>query len=179
MSGIDFQGETEQSLVDALRRGRQEMLGVLYDAYAPVLLGVISRIVPDAEVAEQVLQETFVAIWARIGVYDASKERLLTWGLAIARGIALEAVKTGRFSSSVNPASEPKPQQNNIVPLQQGHASQENFCSLDPLEKSALELIYLKGRSCSEAAGELHMTEAALKEVLKSAFTHLKADKSA
>ncbi|MFD2247531.1 RNA polymerase sigma factor [Pontibacter ruber] len=179
MSGIDFQGETEQSLVAALRQGRQEMLGKLYDAYAPLLLGVISRIVPDTEVAEQVLQETFVAIWTRIGVYDASKERLLTWGLAIARGIALEAVKTGRYSSSVNPANETNLQQNKILPLQQGHVSKENLCSLAPLEKRALELLYLKGRTYAEAAGELSMTEAALKEVLKSAFTHLKADKSA
>lgn len=179
MSGIDLQGETEQSLVAALRQGRQEMLGKLYDAYAPVMMGVISRIVPDTEVAEQVLQETFVAIWTRIGVYDASKERLLTWGLAIARGIALEAVKTGRYTSVGSPKNEAGSQQNKNVPLQQGQLSEENLCSLSPLEKRALESLYLKGRSCAETAGELNMTETALKELLKSAFTHIKAEKSA
>lgn len=179
MAGIDLQGETEQSVVAALRQGRQEMLGKLYDAYAPVLMGVISRIVPDAEVAEQVLQETFVAIWTRIGVYDASKERLLTWGLAIARGIALEAVKTGRYDSSAKPKNEKGPQQNKNITLQQGQLSEEHICLLEPLERKALELLYLKGRTCAETAGELNMTETALKEILKSAFAHLKAEKSA
>lgn len=179
MSGIDLRGETEQSLVAALKQGRQEMLGKLYDAYAPVMMGVISRIVPDAEVAEQVLQETFVAIWTRIGVYDASKERLLTWGLAIARGIALEAVKTNRYTTTAKYKNETAPLPNKHVPLQQGQISVENVCSLAPLEKKALELLYLKGRTCAETAGELNITETALKEVLKSAFTQLKAEKSA
>ncbi|GAB3812093.1 hypothetical protein GCM10028895_02800 [Pontibacter rugosus] len=74
MSGINLQGETEQSLVEALKQGKQEVLGLLYDAYAPVMMGVILRIVPDREVAEEVLQETFLAIWSRIEVYDASKK---------------------------------------------------------------------------------------------------------
>ncbi|MBD1395755.1 RNA polymerase sigma factor [Pontibacter sp. JH31] len=177
MSGFFFQDETEQSMVAALRQGRQEMLGKLYDAYAPVMMGVISRIVADTEVAEQVLQETFVAIWTRIGVYDASKERLLTWGLAIARGIALEAVKADRYTSFAQNETNPSPNKN--VPLLNGQLGREDICSLAPLEKRALELLYLKGRSCAETAGELHMSETALKEVLKSAFTHLKADKSA
>jgi RNA polymerase sigma factor (sigma-70 family) len=182
MSGIDFQGETEQSLVAALRQGRQEMLGKLYDAYAPVMMGVISRIVHDTEVAEEVLKETFVAIWTRIGVYDASKERLLTWGLAIARGIALEAVKTDRYTSigaSTNKPAETNAQQNKAIPLQNGQVKKEDLCTLAPLEKSALELLYLKGRTCAETAGELNMTVDELKTVLKRAFTHLKAEKAA
>lgn len=178
MSGIDFQGETEQSLVAALRQGKQEMLGKLYDAYAPVMMGVISRIVPDAEVAEQVLQETFVAIWSRIGVYDSSKGRLLTWGLAIARGIALEAIKTGRFNSAVNPANKPSETnilENKALPLHNGQVKKQDLCSLAPTERLVLELLYLKGRTCAEAAGELNMKVAELKAVLRSAFIQLKA----
>lgn len=182
MSGIDFQGETEQSLVAALRQGKQEMLGKLYDAYAPVMMGVISRIVHDTEVAEQVLQETFVAIWSRIGVYDGSKERLLTWGLAIARGIALEATKTERYTSiseSINKPLQTGSQQNKAISLHNGQVTKLDLCKLAPLEKSVLELLYLKGRTCPEAAGELSMTVEEVKAVLKRAFTHLKAEKSA
>jgi RNA polymerase sigma-70 factor (ECF subfamily) len=181
MSGINFQGETEQSLVAALRQGRQEMLGKLYDAYAPVMMGVISRIVQDNEVAEEVLKETFVAIWSRIGVYDASKDRLLTWGLAIARGIALEAVKTSRYTNTVhhtNNSAETNSQPNKLVTLRNGGIAKQDICNLSPLEKKLLELLYLKGRSCAETAGELNMTVAEVSVVLKKAFTQLKAEKS-
>lgn len=182
MPGIDLQGETEQSLVAALQQGRQEMLGKLYDAYAPTMMGVIIRIVQQHELAEQVLQETFVAIWERIGIYDASKDRLLTWGLAIARGIALEAVKTNRYSPGTNPPNKQSalratPDKN--VPLQHNGIVKKDLCTLPPLEKKALELLYLQGRTCTETAGELNMTVDALRNIVKKAFTHLKAEKTA
>ncbi|CAM3632324.1 sigma-70 family RNA polymerase sigma factor [Pontibacter korlensis] len=182
MSGINLQGETEKSLVAALMQGRQEMLAKLYDAYAPVLMGVISRIVQDAEVAEEVLKETFVAIWTRIGVYDASKERLLTWSLAIARGMALEAIKTNRYSTAARTSASTTNNgatQNKNVTLQKQEIKKEDLCNLAPKEKAVLELLYLKGRTCAETAGELNMTEEEVRVILKRAFTYLKAERPA
>ena len=182
MSGINLQGETEQSLVAALQQGRQEVLGLLYDAYAPVMMGVISRIVPDQEMAEQVLQETFIAIWSRIEVYDPSRNRLLIWGLAIARGIALEAVKNDRYSAvarqqrSINFAGA---ENKDKVDSQKRKQENEQLCHLEPQEKEILELVYLKGRSCTEAAAELGITEEKMRAVIKKAFVHLKAGKPA
>lgn len=182
MPGINLQGETEQSLVAALQRGRQEKLSLLYDAYAPVMMGVISRIVPDTEVAEQVLQETFLAIWSRIDLYDASRNRFLIWGLAIARGIALEAVKNGRYNAvaqeqrSINFAGA-----ENTGAINPRIRKQEEklLCHLEPQERAVLELVYLKGHSCTEAAAALGITEEALKALIKKAFIHLKVEKSA
>ncbi|MCJ8164177.1 sigma-70 family RNA polymerase sigma factor [Pontibacter sp. E15-1] len=179
MPGINLQGETEQSLMAALQQGRQEVLGLLYDAYAPVMLGVISRIVPDQHMAEEVLQETFVAIWSRIKVYDASKGRFLIWGLAIARGIALETLKRGNYQQMAEGPSAPdtegaaKPQANMWVEAKQLP------CHLEPQEREALELIYLKGCTCTEAAAQLGITIETLRLRIKKAFQHLRAEHSA
>lgn len=182
MFEIDLQGETEQSLVAALQEGRQEMMSLLYDAYAPVMMGVISRIVPDKEAAEEVLQETFVAIWSRIGIYDASNNRFLSWGLAIARGMALEALKNGKcaavakqqgminFAGTARPASKHSEAKGQADKL---------FCHLAPQEKAILELIYLKGHSCTEAAAALGIAEETVRTGLKKAFVHIKKEKSA
>lgn len=165
----------------ALRQGRQEMLATLYDAYSPVMFGVIRRIVTNEDVAEEVLKETFVAIWQRIGVYNASKERLLTWGLAIARGLALEAVKTDRYAALLqanNSAPKATELQNKKVPLPHAENTNPLVQHLTPLEKQALELLYLKGRSCAETAAELNVSDAQLREILKKACSTLKAEKS-
>ena len=69
-------------------------------------------------------------------------------------------------------------QQNNHVPLQNGQIAADDLCTLDPQEKKALELLYLKGRTCAETAAELNLSVEQLKEVLKKAFTHLKAEQS-
>ena len=181
MSEIDLQGESEQSIVAALRQGRQEMLGKLYDAYAPVMLGVIKRIVGDGDVAEEVLKDTFVAIWSRIGVYNSSKERLLSWGLSIARGLALQAVKTDRYAAVLkakNGQAKPVDVLNNNVTLRDSAKEKQVLANLSPLARQALELLYLKGRTCAETAAELNIPVEQLRETLKMAFNKLKAEKS-
>lgn len=182
MIGIDLQGETEHSLVAGLRQGRQEAMGLLYDAYAPVMMGMICSIIPQQEAAEEVLHETFVAIWSRIGEYDASRSRFLSWGLSVARGIALEAVKNDKST----PVAKQQRKRNfagaedtEEVPPVQKEQEDKLLCRLEPLEKAILELIYLKGRSCTEAAAALGITEEMLRACTKKAFIHIKAEKSA
>ncbi|RIJ34300.1 RNA polymerase sigma factor [Pontibacter oryzae] len=178
MSGINLRGETEQSLVEALQQGKQEVLGLLYDAYAPVMMGVITRIVDDEHLAEEVLQETFVAIWSRIGIYDCTRNRFLTWGLAIARGIALEAVKKAKQAPHII-----KTETENLKVGADGKGYylflKQPLCNLEPEERTILELIYLKGYTCPEAAAKLGITETDLRTSLKKAFIQLKAEKSA
>lgn len=174
MSGIDLRGESEQSLVEALQQGKQEVLGLLYDAYAPAMMGVITRIVEDEQVAEEVLQETFMAIWSRIGIYDCTKNRFLTWGMAIARGIALEAVKKGKPEARFGATQTAEAAKKSYPPF-----FQQPLCNLEPQERAILELIYLKGYTCPEAAAKLGITETNLRASLKKAFIQLKAEKSA
>jgi hypothetical protein len=39
-------------------------------------------------IAENILQDTFLKIWSTIDSYSAEKERLFTWMIAIARNLA-------------------------------------------------------------------------------------------
>ncbi|MDQ4141384.1 MAG: hypothetical protein M3142_12795, partial [Bacteroidota bacterium] len=70
--------ETERALAASLQQGQPQVLALLYDAYAPVLLGLITRIVRNPKKAELVLQETFLAIWQKRTAFNNSKSGLLT-----------------------------------------------------------------------------------------------------
>ena len=70
---------SEEELVIGLKAQDVATMNALYQMYSSSLLGVISRVVIQTEVAEDVLQETFVKIWNSAGSYDASKGRLFTW----------------------------------------------------------------------------------------------------
>ena len=74
---------SEEELVNGLKRQDVVAMNVLYNMYSGALLGVISRVVLQTEVAEDLLQETFVKIWNSAGSYDASKGRLFTWMMNI------------------------------------------------------------------------------------------------
>jgi RNA polymerase sigma factor (sigma-70 family) len=85
---------TEVELVAQLRTKSHGIFSYLYRAYGAVLFGVIKRIITDEGVAEDVLQEVFVKIWANIGQYDAGKGRIYTWMINIARNTAIDKLRS-------------------------------------------------------------------------------------
>lgn len=75
-------------------------LNQLYKMYAGALLGIISRIVQHEEIAEDLLQETFIKIWNSVVNYDSSKGRLFTWMMNVARNLAIDTIRSKEFRNS-------------------------------------------------------------------------------
>ncbi|HEY0177734.1 MAG TPA: sigma factor, partial [Pedobacter sp.] len=59
----------ETVIVAALVAGDTRALEKLYAAYSAALLGIISRIIKHEDLAEDILQETFLKIWKSIDKY--------------------------------------------------------------------------------------------------------------
>jgi RNA polymerase sigma factor (sigma-70 family) len=91
----------EQELTDLLKQNSKEAFNYLYDNYSGSLFGIINQIVPDRETANDVLQEVFVNIWKKINTYDASRGRLFTWMLNIARNAAIDKVRSRFYQDNL------------------------------------------------------------------------------
>lgn len=88
----------ELTLIHQLQDGDDAAYGVLYDRYAPMLLGIIHRIVQDKKEAENLLQDCFVKIWSYIASYNPEKGALATWLINIARNTAIDFTRSKYFS---------------------------------------------------------------------------------
>jgi RNA polymerase sigma-70 factor (ECF subfamily) len=93
-SGITYQ---ESELVLHLKQRQESAFNYLYDHYSGSLYSVILNIVPDKELANDLLQEVFVKIWKQIDTYDNSKGRLFTWMLNVARNASIDAVRSKSY----------------------------------------------------------------------------------
>ena len=91
---------SEEELVLALRNREKIAVEALYDMYSASLFGVISRIIIDIPVAEDVLQETFVKIWHSFASYSTEKGRLFTWMVNIARNLAIDKIRSKDFKNN-------------------------------------------------------------------------------
>ena len=79
----------DRALLGAVARGDRGALRVLYGRHAPWLLIRLSRRCADRGLAEDVIQETFVAIWRKPQSYRGTGEvAAWIWGIAIRRLIA-------------------------------------------------------------------------------------------
>ena len=87
----------QEQIILLLKSRDKAAIELLYDHYAKALFGVVLRIVHSRELAEQVMQDTFVKAWRCGENFDESKGRLFTWLLKIARNTAIDATRTSHF----------------------------------------------------------------------------------
>ncbi len=85
--------KSESEVITLFQRGDKKSFEQLYDQYAPMLFGVVSRVVPDPRLAVQVFQQSFIYLWQNKASYDPRKERFFTWMNKCALQMAVSVAK--------------------------------------------------------------------------------------
>lgn len=74
----------------------------LYEASSPRLFGLALRILRRRELAEEVLQESFVSIWHHAGDYQAGLSAPMTWMTTIVRNKSFDLLRRLRADSAID-----------------------------------------------------------------------------
>lgn len=162
--------------IAGLRRQDQKVFSELYDAYSSALFGVVLRIVQSQELAEQVLQDTFVKIWRSGAGYDPSRGRLYTWMLNIARNTAIDATRLMDFQrrKNVEPPDQLAQRPGDIGITVDHIGVRETLGHLDEKYRHLIELVYFKGYTQEEVAEETGIPLGTVKTRLRVAITELR-----
>jgi RNA polymerase sigma-70 factor (ECF subfamily) len=83
----------EVALVRAVAAGSQDALAALYDRHAEAIFALALRTSDDRGVAEEVVQETFLALWNRAELFDPGTGSLGTWLRSIARNRTIDRLR--------------------------------------------------------------------------------------
>jgi len=168
----------EQELVSALRERDNHAYSYLYDNYSGALYSIILQIVQNTELANDILQEVFINIWRKIETYDASKGRLFTWMLNIARNASIDALRSKSYQNSMK-NQELGENVNNIG----SHSTQTNtdyiglkktLSKLKPEHRVLIELAYFKGYTHEEIAQIEDIPLGTVKTRIRNALLQLK-----
>ncbi|MEV6630309.1 RNA polymerase sigma factor [Actinoplanes sp. NPDC051470] len=76
--------EVDAALLGLVARGDSAALTRLYEAHSGRLFGYLLRLAGDRGVAEEILQDTMLAVWRSAGSY-AGGARVTTWLFGVAR----------------------------------------------------------------------------------------------
>jgi RNA polymerase sigma-70 factor (ECF subfamily) len=170
---------TEEQLVLSLRNHEKVAIEALYDMYSASLFGVISRIVIDTAIAEDVLQETFVKIWHSFSSYSTEKGRLFTWMINIARNLAIDKIRSKDFKNQ----NKNQEIENNVTSIDEQNSTiykpelmgvKDLVETLKPEQKSIIDLVYFKGYTHVEAADELGIPLGTIKTRLRMGIQQLR-----
>lgn len=83
----------DSDLVRAVAAGSEDGLAALYDKYAGSVYATARRLTSDRGLAEDVVQETFLALWNRAEQFDATLGSLPAWLLTIARNRTVDRLR--------------------------------------------------------------------------------------
>ncbi len=161
--------------------GRDESaFQALYDLTSPKLFAVALRICREPTLAEDVLQETFVAIWRGAGTFDAKRGSPLGWLTVIARNRALDAMRKGKRTDQPIEENEI----DTLTHIQNINAARADYADLDALahclerldekQKSAVLLAYYEGRTREELSARFDAPVNTIKTWLRRGLTKLR-----
>jgi RNA polymerase sigma factor (sigma-70 family) len=170
---------SEEDLIRALKGRETIAIQALYDMYSGALFGVISRIIQHTEVAEDVLQETFIKIWNSAENYDSSKGRLFTWMINVARNLSIDKLRSKDFKNS----NKNQDIENNVDFIDAEKRVTYNsdvvglrdmVNALKPEFFEVLEMVYFKGFTHVEAAEALDIPLGTVKTRIRMAVMELR-----
>lgn len=93
---------SDPDLLRHIVRRDESALGLLYDRHSRLVYSVALRILRSASDAEEVLQETFVRVWARAETYDAKLGSPAAWLTRIARNCAIDRIRAKAVRKDVD-----------------------------------------------------------------------------
>ncbi len=165
----------EQELILLLQQKDNSGYTYLYDHYSGALYGVIKQIVGDTELANDVLQETFVNIWKRADTYDASKGRLFTWILNIARNAAIDKTRSKAFQQGMKKIPlDGEYTQPSVRPGFDDFGLKKVVYKLKEEQRMLVDLSYFQGYTHDQIAKALNIPLGTVKTRIRAALTQLK-----
>jgi RNA polymerase sigma-70 factor (ECF subfamily) len=166
----------EKHIVELLQERNDKAISLLYENYGDTLLGVAYKVVRDEELAQDVLQESFVKIWKKADSYDATKAKLFTWLFRITRNTAIDKLR------SINTKLDKEIQIDisNVYNIGiQGTKPElldvrENLDKIDDKYQIVLDALFFQGMTQQEASDELDIPLGTIKSRLKIGLRELK-----
>lgn len=148
-------GAHDLELINRIVAGDDAALQELYAIYGRRLYTYALRLTADPAQAEDVVQDTLVAVWRMASTYRG-EGRLLAWLMGIVHHTALKLLRhrTTLIDEEIEnnlPAAEPLPEEQTLI-NQQNAWIRQGLQKLSLEHRAVLELVFYHGLSLQETA---------------------------
>ena len=177
---VDNSKDPLGTLLSRAGRGDQSAFADLYDSLAPLLHGVVLKVVRDPAMSEEVTQEAFIELWRLAPRYDSSRGSVRSWATTLAHRRAIDRVRSEQSSRD---RTEREAQNR---PIQSGDVAEQVVANIDgtrvrkalerltEIQRQAVELAYFGGHSYREVSVLLGVAEGTIKTRIRDGMIRLR-----
>lgn len=173
--------QQQVALVRSIALGDRRAFEQLYRQTSPQLFPVALRMLRRSSWAEEVLHDSFLAVWNRAASFDPALSSPMTWLTNIVRNRCIDWLRSGATQTSglEEELTEFTPEaatqgDENLHDDNEVDKLTRCLAHLDPQQRQSVVLAYYKGMSHSEIATWLHQPPGTVKSWIRRALDHLK-----
>ncbi len=159
---VDLSEARDRELLARLQHGDEDAFRGLFDRYAPSAKALALRVVRQAHLAEEIVQEAFMAVWKDPAGYDGDRGSVRSWLMGTVHHRAVDLVRREEAHRRRAEASIPHATQeqadhaDDVVQAiglpEERRAVRAALAELPEEQRRVLEMMYFDGRSQSQIA---------------------------
>jgi len=153
----------------------------LFKHFAPRVKAFMLGQSTPSQMAEEIVQETFVKVWRKAILFDSEKASASTWIFTIARNLRIDHLrKENRPEPDINDPTfqpEPAPQAfDSIARFQDAARLNKSMEALPEEQKAVLRLAFFEDKSHPEVAEDLGLPLGTVKSRIRLALKRLRSE---
>jgi RNA polymerase sigma-70 factor, ECF subfamily len=166
-----------------LQRGETSALAAVFDRHGRLAYSLAHRICGRGAMAEEVVQDAFLALWHHRARFDGSRGSVRAWLMTLVRNRAVDAVRREHVRSSRDTANEgaaealPSPDSvaEEAERREQARTLHGALSALPPDQREVIELAYFAGLTHTQIATRLGIPAGTVKGRMRLGLEKLHA----
>jgi len=161
----DPSGTEDRELIRRIGAGEEEAFRGLFRRFAPNAMSLARRVVRQPFLAEEIVQEVFLAVWRHPEGYEPDRGSVKSWLMGMVHHRAVDAVRreesqrrraAGAVADAIDPGDDPGVTVVEELDLpEERSAVRSALAELPSEQRQVLELMYFSGLSQSQIAERL------------------------
>ncbi|MFE2475268.1 ECF RNA polymerase sigma factor SigK [Streptomyces sp. NPDC059389] len=168
-------------VMQKVAQGDKQAFSALYDALAPMVFGIVIKVVRDRAQSEEVAQEVMVDLWRQAARYRPEAGSVTTWAATIAHRRAVDRVRSAQAATDrehAQAAREHTTAFDEVVEQVETRLDSEQVrrClrGLTELQRQAVTLAYYRGLTYREVAEALRIPLPTIKTRMRDGLIRLR-----
>lgn len=177
----DARDQADRLLIQRIGAGDRQALTILYTRYGQALLRYLLRLTPDHGLAEEMLQDTLLAVWRSAASYEG-RSSPLTWLIGVARRQAHNSLRQRGLplaDDTLETLATTHAAQADPAEIALANVARDELMAainrLNPIHREALTLAFVHGMTYQEMAEALAAPVGTIKSRLNHARQALRA----
>ncbi len=168
-------------VMQKVAHGDKQAFSVLYDALAPVVFGIVIKVVRDRAQSEEVAQEVMIDLWRQAARYRPDAGTVTSWAATIAHRRAVDRVRSAQAAADREQAQAAREHTTAFDEVAEQvetrmESEQVRRCmrGLTELQRQAVTLAYYQGLTYREVAEALRTPLPTIKTRMRDGLIRLR-----